>query len=118
MAGTIEPKSAQVYEETNGRVQTRPIAGRTPTGALRTVNISETGNLLAEVAPGTIVLGGNVFVNNALVKVAYDTILPVFNALTDVYTYKTGGVAGTTVATLTVTYTDATKETIQSVVSV
>jgi len=69
-------------------------------------------------AEQVFVPAASTLVQNALVKVAYDTILPVFNALTDVYTYKTGGIAGTTVATLTVTYIDATKETIQSVVSV
>jgi len=49
-------------------------------------------------------------VQNALVKAAYDTIIPVFNVLTDVYTYKIGGPAGTIVATLTITYSDATKD--------
>ena len=34
----------------------------------------------------------------------------------DVYTYKTGGLAGTTVATITVTWTDATKSVLVSVI--
>lgn len=34
----------------------------------------------------------------------------------DVYTYKTGGVSGTTVATITVTWTDATKSVLVSVI--
>lgn len=33
----------------------------------------------------------------------------------DTYTYKTGGVSGTTVATITITYTDNTKSTISNV---
>ena len=53
----------------------------------------------------------------ALINVAHDTIVPnLGGATTDVYTYKTGGVAGTTVATLTITYTDATKVTVTSYV--
>ena len=56
------------------------------------------------------------YIQNSLIKVAYDTILPVFNATNDVYTYKTGGIAGTTVATLTVTYADASKDVTTSVV--
>jgi hypothetical protein len=34
---------------------------------------------------------------------------------TEVYTYKTGGSGGDTVATVTVTYTDSTKENVSSV---
>lgn len=34
------------------------------------------------------------------------------NATSDVYVYKTGGSGGTTVATITINYTDSTKETI------
>lgn len=34
---------------------------------------------------------------------------------TEVYTFKQGGVSGTTVATMTVTYTDGTKENISSI---
>lgn len=37
------------------------------------------------------------------------------DTVTEVYTYKTGGSSGTTVATVTVVYTDATKETLTSV---
>lgn len=38
------------------------------------------------------------------------------SATVETYEYYTGGLAGTLVATITVTYTDATKELIQSVV--
>ena len=37
------------------------------------------------------------------------------NATTEVYTYKTGGSGGTTVGTITVVYTDSTKEFISTV---
>jgi hypothetical protein len=37
-------------------------------------------------------------------------------ATSDVYTYKTGGAGGATVATITVNWTDATKSTLASVV--
>lgn len=46
----------------------------------------------------------------------YDSIVPTFNATSDVWVYKTGGASGATVATLTVSYTDATKAVITSVV--
>lgn len=36
------------------------------------------------------------------------------NDTTEVYTFKTGGSSGTTVATLTIVYTDSGKETISS----
>lgn len=36
-------------------------------------------------------------------------------ATSEVYTYKTGGSGGTTVATITVTYSDSTKEQVTSV---
>lgn len=53
---------------------------------------------------------------SAIVPFAYDTILadyPTTN--TEVYTYYTGGSGGTLVATVTVTYTDSTKEMLTSV---
>lgn len=53
----------------------------------------------------------------ALINVSHDAIVPNFGgATTDVYSYKTGGAGGTTVATLTITYTDATKATVTSYV--
>lgn len=45
----------------------------------------------------------------------YDYLALVQAALTDTYTFKTGGAGGTLVATLTITYTDATKATISTV---
>lgn len=50
-----------------------------------------------------------------LVTVAHDAIVPTYNATSDVYAYKTGGIAGTTVKTLTVNYTDATKTVITNI---
>ena len=37
------------------------------------------------------------------------------NATTEIYTFKTGGSGGTTVATVTVVYTDSTKEDLSTV---
>jgi len=51
-----------------------------------------------------------------LVTESFDYIAATYpTATTEVYTYKTGGSGGTTVATVTVTYVDATKEEISSV---
>lgn len=46
---------------------------------------------------------------------SYDYISLAQDTLTDTWTYKTGGSGGTTVATVTVTYTDSGKGTIASV---
>ncbi len=62
---------------------------------------------------------GNLLVGsqNQLVTVSYDAIAAdESGATTDVYQYKTGGLAGTTVATVTVTYTSSAKTSLQSVV--
>jgi len=51
-----------------------------------------------------------------LVTESFDYIAATYpTATTEVYTYKTGGSGGTTVATVTVTYVDATKEEVSSV---
>jgi hypothetical protein len=55
--------------------------------------------------------------SGALIPVAYDTIVPnLAGATTDIYVYKTGGVGGATVATLTINYVAADKLVISSVV--
>jgi hypothetical protein len=45
----------------------------------------------------------------------YDYCAQTVNATSDVWVFKTGGSGGTTVATLTINYTDATKATISNV---
>lgn len=45
----------------------------------------------------------------------YDYVSLATASTTDTYTFKTGGSGGTTVATITITYTDSTKATISSV---
>lgn len=51
-----------------------------------------------------------------LVTLPYDYIAAAYpNATTETYTFKTGGSGGTTVATVTVVYTDATKENLSTV---
>lgn len=53
---------------------------------------------------------------NALVKVSYNFIDATYPSATqEVYVYKTGGSGGTTVATVTVNYTDASKEVLDDV---
>lgn len=52
----------------------------------------------------------------SLLDVSYDYIGVAYpTTTTEVYTYKDGGSGGTTVATITVTYSDATKEQLTSV---
>ena len=45
----------------------------------------------------------------------YDYIAVTTNSDNDVYAFKTGGSGGTTIATLTVTYTDSTKATLLNI---
>lgn len=53
---------------------------------------------------------------NLLEGISFDYIDASYPTISsEVYTYKTGGASGTTVATITVAYTDATKEFISSV---
>lgn len=53
--------------------------------------------------------GGFGISNYDYISVNYST------STTEIYTFKTGGSSGTTIATLTVVYTDSTKEFISSV---
>lgn len=46
----------------------------------------------------------------------YDATALAQNATQDIWTFFTGGLGGTLVATITITYTDATKATISTVV--
>ena len=72
--------------------------------AVRVVNVSAAGG------------AQDVIVKNALVTVEFDAITATFpTTSSEVYAYKTGGTSGTTVATVTVVYTDDTKEFISSV---
>jgi hypothetical protein len=50
-----------------------------------------------------------------LVPTSYDYIAYTSGTTTDTYVYKTGGVSGTTTATITVTWTDSNKTTLSSV---
>ena len=56
--------------------------------------------------------------SSSLVTDSYDYILAAYpTTSSEVYTYKTGGAGGTTVATVTVVYVDATKAVLTSVSS-
>lgn len=65
-----------------------------------------------EVARRVLISGGNGFLSD----VEFDYIAATYPSSTqEVYTYKAGGSGGTTVATITVNYTDANKTSISSV---
>ena len=56
-------------------------------------------------------------IGELLAGVVYDSIVASYpDSVTEVYSYKTGGASGTTVATVTVIYTTATKDVLTSVV--
>jgi hypothetical protein len=59
---------------------------------------------------------GEIIIGGSLVKEDYDYISAAYpDSTTETYTFKNGGSGGTTVATVTVVYTDATKENLSSV---
>lgn len=60
----------------------------------------------------TALLGGIA----GLLPTSYDYISQAQATTTDTWVFKTGGASGTTVATITINYTDATKEVISTVV--
>lgn len=61
-------------------------------------------------------LNTNVIENNSLVPFAFDYISADYSgSVTDVYTYKSGGAGGTTVAVVTITWTSTTKDVLVSV---
>lgn len=53
---------------------------------------------------------------NGLSILAYDYVSLAVAATTDTYTFKSGGSGGSTIATVTLTYTDSTKVTLSTVV--
>ncbi len=58
----------------------------------------------------------NATIDGSLVTEAFDYIAATYpDAVTEVYTYKIGGAGGITVATVTVVYTDSTKDNISTV---
>lgn len=69
-------------------------------------------NILGINADGSV----NVITENTLVNKPFDYLSAAYpNAITEVYTYKLGGPSGTLQATVTVTYTDSTKNFVSSV---
>ena len=53
---------------------------------------------------------------NSLINFSYNYVSVAYpGADTEVYTFKTGGSGGTTVGTITVVYTDSSKESLSSV---
>ena|SRR5690348_13010606 len=52
---------------------------------------------------------------SSLAPNAYDYVSYTSGSTTDTYTYKSGGSSGTTVQTITVTWTDSTKATLSSI---
>lgn len=61
----------------------------------------------------------NAVVAGQLINVDYDYVAATYpDATTEIYTFKAGGSDGTTVATITVVYTDASKANLSTVTKV
>jgi hypothetical protein len=88
---------------------------RTPT----LIGVSTTDGttpVTVEVDPLT---GGVVTTTGTLLTQAYDYMSVAYpDAVTEIYTYKFGGSGGTTVATVTMVYTDSTKAAISTITKV
>jgi hypothetical protein len=70
---------------------------------------------IATEAKQDVIIAALARLPGSLVPVAYDYIAYTSGATNDVYVYKTGGSGGTTVKTVTITYTDASKAVLSSV---
>ena len=83
------------------------------------MSVSEHG--LEAIRKSTVAITGaeyqiRTLLNSSLVNVAYDYVAVTYPISTqEVYTFKTGGSGGTTVATITVNYTTSSKEFISNV---
>lgn len=76
----------------------------------------EVRNLRVEPATNELKVAASVIsMTNGIGVPDHDYIGVAYAATTDTYTFKTGGSGGSTVATVVVTYTDSTKEFIDSV---
>lgn len=106
----------RVYEESSDSIRTRAEITTTITGAQEivisadddsiAVRSSSTGNEIEPNADGSI----NTKVTNNLINANWDTVSVSYPTnVQEIYTYKTGGAGGTTVATVTIDYTDTTK---------
>jgi hypothetical protein len=97
----------------DGSGVTQPISAASlplPTGAATETTVASINTKTPALVSGAVpVISG-------LGVPAHDAVTASFGATTDTYTYKTGGVSGTTVSTVVITYTDATKAVLQSVV--
>ena len=83
------------------------------------MSVSEHG--LEAIRKSTVAISASEYqirtlLNSSLVNVAYDYVAATYPISTqEVYTFKTGGSGGTTVATITVNYTTSSKEFISDV---
>jgi len=79
----------------------------------------QTGTLVGSKNAADVNVANSTDLVTGLIPFQYDFIsADLSGATTDVYTYKTGGSGGTTVAVVTLTYTDASKETLSTVARV
>ena len=80
-------------------------------GTLVDVKVNPSGSLQA----GVTAADGDVYVRSGLGIPSHDYVSLTQNSTQDIWTYKSGGSGGTTVATVTITYTDSAKGTISTV---
>jgi hypothetical protein len=96
------------------------MSGNFPNTPGATVRTKVTGTTVdTKHGQDVYVLGGTVGTGGMLDGIIYDYVAVTYPDVDEeVYTFKTGGSGGTTVATITVLYTDATKANLLSATKV
>jgi hypothetical protein len=98
------------------------MSNKDPGGVLKAAFNEVTQNLKVELPSTELTISHlddsiQTYPQNTLVAVAFDAItVEETSSIIETYKYRTGGAAGSIVATVAVTYTDASKEMISSVV--
>lgn len=87
-----------------------------PTGAATETTLAAINTKTPTLEAGRVPVNAEITKSNFGVPVHDAINVNVSGGTLDVYTFRTGGVAGTVVGTITINYTDATKGTIASVV--
>lgn len=101
-----------VYDVPTNSINTNIVGGNiTISAADDSIKIGDGTDFLAVNTDGSL----NVLVQNAGIPVKYDYFVATYpNDTTEIFTYKTGGSSGTIVSTVTIVYTDNTKQNIST----
>lgn len=81
-----------------------------PAMANKQVIVDKFGDEFTRDYPFPVAVKNSIAIKNSLIDVVYDYVGVIYpDTVTEIYTLKTGGASGMTVATVTLVYSDATK---------